>query len=142
MAEEFELTGQVDAAQRVNIRARNRVANTGTGRKKRAGIFDHVHMRVIGERRGPGVHASHNSSGSLAITLARAEWLYTKGSKKSQDYYMRERTFGSFQRSFQPPADVDTDKIEAGFKKGVLTVTLPKSAEAQKSEKKITVKFT
>ena len=60
--------------------------------------------------------------------------------EKKQDYYMRERTFGSFQRSFQLPADVDTDKIKAGFKKGVLTVTLPKSAEAQKSEKKIAVK--
>ena len=35
---------------------------------------------------------------------------------------------------------VDKDKIEASFKKGVLTVTLPKTPEAQKSEKKITVK--
>ena len=33
-----------------------------------------------------------------------------------------------------------TDKIEATFKNGVLTVTMPKSAEAQKSAKKITVK--
>jgi HSP20 family protein len=38
------------------------------------------------------------------------------------------------------PDGVDTDKIEARFKKGVLSVTLPKSAEAQKAEKKITVK--
>jgi len=38
------------------------------------------------------------------------------------------------------PDGVDTDKIEANFKKGVLTVTLPKKAEAQKPAKKIDVK--
>ena len=53
---------------------------------------------------------------------------------------MRERSFGSFQRSFTLPEGVDTDKIEASFKKGVLTVTLPKTAEAKKAEKKIVVK--
>ena len=60
--------------------------------------------------------------------------------EKKKDYYLSERSYGSFQRSFQVPARVDADKIEASFKKGVLTVTLPKSAEAQQSEKKITVK--
>jgi len=60
--------------------------------------------------------------------------------EKKKDYYLNERSFGSFQRSFQVPSGVDTDKIEANYKKGVLTVTLPKSSEAQKAEKKITVK--
>lgn len=60
--------------------------------------------------------------------------------EKKKDYYRRERSFGSFERSFQVPEGVDADKIEASFKKGVLSVTLPKSAEAQKAEKKITVK--
>ena len=60
--------------------------------------------------------------------------------EKNRDYYLSERSFGSFQRSFQVPNGVDTDKIEASFKNGVLTVTLPKSTEAQKAEKKITVK--
>ena len=60
--------------------------------------------------------------------------------EKKKDYYRQERSFGSFQRSFQVPEGVDTDKIEASFKKGILSVTLPKSAEAQRAEKKITVK--
>ena len=60
--------------------------------------------------------------------------------EKKKDYYVRERTFGSFERSFQVPDNVDTDKIDASFKKAVLTVVLPKSAEAQKAEKKIEVK--
>jgi len=60
--------------------------------------------------------------------------------EKRKDYYLSERNFGSFQRAFQVPDGVDADKIEASFKKGVLTVTLPKSAEAQKAARKIAVK--
>ncbi len=60
--------------------------------------------------------------------------------EKKKDYYVSERSFGSFERSFQVPADVDADKINASFKKGLLTVMLPKSAEAQRAEKKIEVK--
>jgi HSP20 family protein len=72
--------------------------------------------------------------------------LTIKGEKRDEkeetkkDYYMHERSFGSFQRTITVPEGVDTDKVEASFRKGVLTVTLPKSAEAQKAEKKITVK--
>src|SRR3974377_359131 len=60
--------------------------------------------------------------------------------EKQKDYYLRERSFGSFERSFQVPENIDTDKISAGCKKGVLTIILPKSAEAQRAEKKIEVK--
>jgi HSP20 family protein len=60
--------------------------------------------------------------------------------EKKKDYYLRERNFGSFERAFQLPDGVDGDKIEANFKKGVLTVTLPKKPEAQKAGKTIDVK--
>jgi len=60
--------------------------------------------------------------------------------EKKKDYYLHERHFGSFERSFAVPEGVDTDKIEASFKKGVLTVTLPKKPEAIKPEKKIEIK--
>ncbi|MGZ5901411.1 MAG: Hsp20/alpha crystallin family protein [Reyranella sp.] len=60
--------------------------------------------------------------------------------EKKKDYYLRERTFGSFERSFSLPQGVDKEKIEASFKKGVLTITLPKTPDAQKAEKKIEVK--
>ena len=71
-----------------------------------------------------------------------------KGEKSSEriedddDYHLRERSFGSFQRSFRVPANVDADKIEARFDKGVLKVTLPKSAAAIENERKIEVKAT
>ena len=60
--------------------------------------------------------------------------------EKKKDYYLHERRFGSFERSFDLPESVDPEKIEASFKKGVLTVTLSKKAEAQKPAKKIEVK--
>jgi HSP20 family protein len=60
--------------------------------------------------------------------------------EKKKDYYLQERSFGSCQRSLELPEGVETDKIEASFKKGVLTVTLPKKPEAQKPTKKIEVK--
>ena len=60
--------------------------------------------------------------------------------EKKKDYYVSERRFGSFQRSFQLPDGIDEEKIEANFKNGVLTVALPKSPAAQKPEKSIAIK--
>jgi HSP20 family protein len=76
------------------------------------------------------------SNGGLTIKGEKQE----EKEKKEKGYYLQERHFGSFQRYLRLPEGVDTDKIEASFKNGVLTVTLPKTPEAQKAEKKITVK--
>src|SRR4030095_8544090 len=72
--------------------------------------------------------------------------LWIKGERKSEreekqkGYYLSEREFGSVRRCFRLPEGIDTDKIEASLKKGVLTVTLPKTAEAEKAGKTIEVK--
>lgn len=82
---------------------------------------------------------------NIEVTYADGT-LTIKGEKKDEreekqkDYYVSERSYGSFQRTFAVPDGVDADKIEASFKNGVLTVTLPKTPEAQKSEKKIEIK--
>jgi len=76
------------------------------------------------------------TNGNLIIKGEKQE----EKEEKKKDYYMRERNFGSFERRFSVPEGVDADKIEASFKKGVLTLTLPKKAEAQKPTKKIEVK--
>ena len=60
--------------------------------------------------------------------------------EKGKNFYRMERSYGSFQRVVPIPAEVDDKKIEATFKKGVLTVNLPKTEAARKEEKKITVK--
>lgn len=60
--------------------------------------------------------------------------------EEKKDYHLSERRYGAFQRSFRLPDGVNADKIEANFAKGLLTVTLPKSPEAVKNEKKIDIK--
>jgi HSP20 family protein len=60
--------------------------------------------------------------------------------ENDKDYFLSERRFGSFQRSFLVPEGVDTDRIDANFSKGLLTLHLPKSAEARNAEKKIEVR--
>ena len=73
------------------------------------------------------------------------DYLTIKGEKKSEreestaNRYFSERNFGSFERTIRLNSDINRDKIEAAVKHGVLTVTLPKSAEAKKEVKKIPV---
>ena len=50
--------------------------------------------------------------------------------EKTKGGYLQERSYGSFQRSFRLPNTVNADKITADLAKGVLTVTLPKTASA------------
>jgi len=61
--------------------------------------------------------------------------------EERKGYRLSERRYGLFHRSFGLPAGVDTAKISAEFAKGVLKVTMPKTAEAQqKQPRKIAVK--
>jgi HSP20 family protein len=68
--------------------------------------------------------------------------LSIKGEKKTEtedkDRLFSERYYGRFERRI-PVEDVDEDKIAASFKNGVLTVTLPKSAQASSNVKRIAI---
>jgi HSP20 family protein len=44
---------------------------------------------------------------------------------KEEDYFCRERAFGSFSRALELPADVQGEKVKASFKYGVLEIRLP-----------------
>jgi len=77
------------------------------------------------------------ANGMLTIRGEKTE----EKEEKKKDYYLSERRYGSFERRFQIPEGVESDKIEASFKKGLLTVTLPKTAAAQQvAEKKVAIK--
>jgi HSP20 family protein len=75
------------------------------------------------------------SNGMLTITGETKE----EREENKKDYFLSERRYGTFQRTFGLPEGVDPERIEASFTKGVLTVTLPKSPEAQRKEKRIAV---
>ena len=76
------------------------------------------------------------ASGNLTIKGQKKE----EKEEREKEYYLSERRYGSFQRVFRLPDGVDTDRIDASFRNGVLTVTLPKSPAAKQSEKQISVK--
>ena len=82
---------------------------------------------------------------NLDISLANSV-LTLKGEKKEEkedkrkDYYRMERSYGMFSRTIPLPEGVDLEKVEASFREGVLTVTLPKMVEAQKERKRIPIK--
>jgi HSP20 family protein len=65
---------------------------------------------------------------------------HDQSERKDQNYYYAERSYGSFSRQFSLPAAVNEDKIEATFKKGVLTITLPKRPEVVEQRKRIAIK--
>lgn len=59
--------------------------------------------------------------------------------EKEEGYHLIERSYGSFTRSIRLPQEVQSEKINASYKNGVLKITLPKSEEAKKKEIKIKV---
>lgn len=50
---------------------------------------------------------------------------------KKESYHRVERSYGSFARSFVLPQQVSSDKVQAAFENGVLTITVPKAEQAK-----------
>ncbi len=75
----------------------------------------------------------------------RDGYLILKGEKKQEteekddDHHLVERSYGSFQRVIPLPRGVDMGKIQANFKKGVLKIEVPKTAEAKQSSQKVAI---
>ena len=59
---------------------------------------------------------------------------------KEKNSHRMERSYGSFQRSFTLPTTVKNDKIDAEYRDGILTVTLPKAEEAKPKQIEVKVK--
>ncbi len=71
--------------------------------------------------------------------------LVLKGEKKEEreedgrDYYLRERFYGRFQRSFQLPKGINPKTISAKYEKGVLTIRLPRATGAKTKKRRIAI---
>lgn len=69
--------------------------------------------------------------------------LTIRGEKKAEledkDRHFSERFYGRFERHIPLGFEAEEDKVNASFKNGVLTVTVPKSAEAQRKTKRIRI---
>ena len=77
------------------------------------------------------------------ISITMTDGLLTLSGEKNHEhedkkgnYHLVERRYGSFKRSMRLPENVEPDKIDAAYKEGVLTITIPKPApvEAKKIE--------
>lgn len=60
--------------------------------------------------------------------------------EKGSSYHRMERVYGSFTRTIPLPVEVEVDGARANYKKGVLSITIPKTEKALKEAKKIPVK--
>ena len=58
---------------------------------------------------------------------------------KEEKYHRREMTYGKFLRRFTLPDDINADKVDASYKDGVLTVTVPREKSRAIKAKKIDV---
>jgi HSP20 family protein len=58
---------------------------------------------------------------------------------QEEDFHRVERTYGHFSRSFSLPATIDTEKVSADYKNGVLTVKLPLREEAKPKQIQVQV---
>jgi HSP20 family protein len=73
--------------------------------------------------------------GTLSISGERK----IESERKGADLYRSERFFGRFQRSVSLPAPVATDKVNAQYKDGILTIALPKTEEAKPRKIEVSV---
>jgi HSP20 family protein len=59
--------------------------------------------------------------------------------EKNGGRYHAERFYGAFSRTIPLPAEIDRDAVKATYKKGVLTMRLPKTAAIGKETRKVKV---
>lgn len=75
--------------------------------------------------------------GNLTISSKDEEVKDEKKDSKNEKYILKERKISKFERRFALPKDVDSEKISANFKNGILTVNMMKKPET--SSKKIAI---
>lgn len=115
------------------------VGGKGGGMSLSLDVRDEPGAMVI-EAELPGVDEK-----DVSVTLVNGV-LTISGEKKSEreekkdNYYLSERSFGSFRRSLRLPDTIDEAKVEAKFDKGVLHINAPKKPEAAKAERKIEIR--
>lgn len=79
----------------------------------------------------PGMEAKDIEISMVGDTLTIKGEKKAEREEKDENYHLVERSYGSFSRAMKLPAVVDSDKVEATYKNGVLTVVLPKKEEVK-----------
>ena len=90
----------------------------------------------------PGVKPEEVDISITADTVTIKGEVKAEEEVKQENYLFRERSFGSFSRSITIPDSLQSDKAEASFKNGILTLTIPKAEEAKPKTIKVKAKDT
>ena len=78
-----------------------------------------------------------DNDGNLVIKMEHKD--EKKDENKKEHYLRREFSYSNYEQALTLPDDVEKDKIEAKVDNGVLHITLPRTAKAEKETKKIEV---
>jgi HSP20 family protein len=124
----------------------NRLFDTSLRRRSGLPTLFAPAIDVIEEKDHLEVRADLPGLGKDDVSVSLQENVLTiKGEKKQEierkeaNYYLTERSHGTFSRVLELPTAVDAKRIEARFKDGVLIVSLPKSEEAKPKQIEVKV---
>ena len=68
------------------------------------------------------------------VLVIRAEKKFERKDEK-ENYHFMERSYGTFQRALRLPGPVEPEQVQANFENGVLTVTVPKTEQQERSRR-------
>lgn len=88
--------------------------------------------------RVPGLKAQDIQVSVLGDTLTLSGERETEQQQEGVHYHRRERGYGTFLRTIELPEAIDSERVEATYRHGLLTFTLPKKAESK--PRQITIK--
>ncbi|MBN1974350.1 MAG: Hsp20/alpha crystallin family protein [Sedimentisphaerales bacterium] len=85
----------------------------------------------------PGCSAEDIDISVYGNTLTISGEKKHKEEKKEKNYYHIESSYGTFRREITLPTDVDSEKVDAAYKDGVLSINMPKAAKAKAIKVKV-----
>ena len=88
----------------------------------------------------PGVKQDDVDISITGDTLTVKGEVKSEKKVKQEDYFYQERRYGGFSRAIALPDGLETDKADANFEDGVLTLTIPKSEKIKPKQIKIKAK--
>ena len=100
----------------------------------------HTDSDVVVKAALPGVKPEDVDISITDGTLTIKGETKTEEKEEQKDYLHREHRYSAFHRSVALPGRLDTDKAEASFENGILTLTIPKSEEVKPKQIKVTAK--
>ena len=102
-------------------------------------IYENAHQEIVLKAELPGIAREDIDLRVENNTLTLRGERKRDTEVKQEQYHRVERAYGAFSRSFSLPSRIDTEKVRAEFKDGVLAITLPVKAEARPRQIEVAV---